>query len=68
MNKEVREYENVKEVKVYTEMRKSGAYVNVYIVLDGCRFELVPHCRTKRETAYFYNLLSRSPLSLTLKK
>lgn len=66
MKEEKKEYELVKDVKFVTETRKSGAgdFVNLYVYLNGCRFELVPHCRTKRETAYFYNMLSRSPLSL----
>lgn len=66
MKEEKYEYERVNEVKLTTELRKSGAgdFVNLYVVLDGRKFELVPHCRTKRETAYFYNLLARSPLSL----
>lgn len=37
-------------------------YVNVYIYIDGHRFELVPHCRTPKETAYFYKLLKDSNL------
>lgn len=64
MNKEVEERKNIEEIKIYTQPRKSGAYLNVYIELDGMRFELVPHCRTVREKAYFYNLLARSPLAL----
>lgn len=39
-------------------------YINLYITIDGKRFELVPHCRTLRETALFYGVLSRSPLAL----
>lgn len=39
-------------------------YMNLYIVIDGHQFELVPHCRTKRETAYFYALFSFLDLPL----
>ena len=35
------------------------AFTNLYIYVDGKRFELVPHCRTVREVAYFYALLTR---------
>lgn len=67
MKEEIKEYEPVKVVKFYTAPRMSGngkGYTNLYCELDGHRFELITHCRTKRETAYFYKLLSRSSLVL----
>lgn len=61
--KEIRELSNV---KIETAPREylGKTLVNLYIYIDGKRFELVPHCRSKRETAYFYNMLARSELSL----
>ena len=41
---------------------KNGDYINIYLYVDGCRFELVPHTRSVRETAYFYSLLKKSKL------
>lgn len=40
--------------------RKNGEFLNLYVYVDGKRFEIVPHCRTIRETAYFYALVSRA--------
>lgn len=50
------------ELKV--EPRKNGEFLNLYLYIDGKRFELVPHCRSIRETAYFYGTLARSSLAL----
>ena len=44
------------------ERAKNGDYFNLYVFVGGCRFELVPHTRSKRETAYFYAMLKKSEL------
>lgn len=67
MKEEVIERQPITEIKLTVENRKSDTnndFVNLYVYLDGYRFELVPHCRTKKETAFFYALLSRSSLML----
>lgn len=35
-------------------------YLNVYIEIDGYRFEVVPHVRTMKEKALFYAVLGRN--------
>lgn len=53
------------KTEVVVEKRRNGSnYNNVYIVIDGFRFEVVPHTRSKKETAYFYALLEKSDLIL----
>lgn len=49
---------------VVEKRRQDSPYNNVYIVIDGFRFEVVPHTRSKKETAYFYALLEKSDLML----
>lgn len=51
------------EVKLITQKRESNEdFINLYLFINGVRFELVPHCRSKRESAYFYALLKKSKL------
>jgi len=45
-----------------TLQRKEQNYFNLYIVIDGKRFELVPHSRTIKEKSYFYMLLKKTDL------
>lgn len=40
--------------------KSDNDYLNVYIEIDGYRFELVPHTRTVKETALFYAVLGRN--------
>ena len=40
--------------------KSDNDYLNVYIEIDGYRFELVPHTRTAKETALFYAVLGRN--------
>lgn len=54
---ELRNYE-LKVVK----RAKNNDYVNLYIYIDGYRFELVPHTRSVKETAFYYSLLKNSKL------
>lgn len=44
------------------ERKNNNEFVNLYLFIDGKRFELVPHCRTIREKAYFYSMLKKSNL------
>lgn len=61
-------HEEQREIKVeFTtapRVHDGVEYVNLYVVIDGKRFELVPHVRSIKEKAYFYGMLSRSPLAL----
>lgn len=61
-------HEEQREIKVSLEtaprVHDGVEYTNLYLIIDGKRFELVPHARTVKEKALFYGLLSRSPLAL----
>lgn len=37
-------------------------FTNLYLYIDGKKFEVVPRCWTVKEKAYFYSLLSKSDL------
>lgn len=51
------------KVSLKVKTRESNkTYNNVYMVIDGKEFEVVPHCRSKMETAFFYALLNHSEL------
>lgn len=61
-------HEEQREIKVQFEttprVHDGVEYLNLYVFIDGKRFELVPHVRSVKEKALFYGLLSRSPLAL----
>ena len=60
----MKEKEKKLKVELQTAKRKNNdKYTNLYIFIDGYRFELVPHCRTITETSFFYDLLKRSEVS-----
>lgn len=52
--------ETLNEVEFTTLVRKTNpSFYNLYIYLDGFKFELVPHVRTVQEKALFYGVLKR---------